>query len=140
MAKIRKDGMVSRQGQGGGRPPRFKSEKEFKIAVDNYSLECEKEGKMPNIAGFCAFHGINRTIYYDYAKKYPHTKKGFEAFLEDVWVQRLSSNSPTGAIFYLKNAFREDYKDRIETDVTSKGEKIIGIQYVNPEKREGSKN
>lgn len=120
MAKLKKDGTK----KNSGRPPRFKTEQEFKDAVFGYLKICEEKGKMPNIAGFCAFNGIDRTVYYDYAKKYPRTKKGFEAFLEDVWVQRLSSTSPTGAIFYLKNAFREDYKDRTETDITSGGKPI----------------
>jgi len=33
-------------------------------------------------------------------------------------VQRLGGTTPTGAIFYLKNAFKDDYKDRHETDTT----------------------
>lgn len=118
-----------------GKPPHFKTEEEFKNGVKQYSDKCEAEKKMPNIAGFASFHGIDRTVYYDYAKKYPNTKRGFEAFLEDVWVQRLGSNSPTGAIFYLKNAFRENYKDRHETDLTSKGEKITGFNYLAPNEK-----
>lgn len=89
-----------------------------------YLKDCEEKVKMPNVAGFCAFEHTSRDTYYEYGKKYPDTKKAFEAVVENVWVQRLGGNSPTGAIFYLKNAFREDYKDRHETDVTTKGEKI----------------
>lgn len=115
-----------------GKPPIFKTEEEFKAAVEKYRGYCEESGKMPNVAGFASYVGMGRETYYDYAKRYPHTKKGFEAFLEDVWVQRLSSNSPTGAIFYLKNAFREDYKDRKETDITSGGKPIEGFNFLKP--------
>jgi len=44
----------------------------------------------------------------------------------------LAGTTPTGAIFYLKNAFSADYRDRTETDLTSKGEKITGINYIRP--------
>ena len=128
MAKLRKDGLFKKS----GRPPIFKTEQEFRQALLNYLTYCEENKKIINIAGFCAKNGFGRDVYYDYGKKYPHTKKAFEASLEAAWVERLAGANATGAIFYLKNAFREFYKDRTETDITSKGEKILGIDYITP--------
>ncbi len=122
--KLKKDGTPSRQGEGGGKPPIFKNDRKFQEALLDYLRFCEKKKKMPNVAGFCARHWMGRRTYYDLAKKYPLTTKAFESSLENVWVDRLGSASATGAIFYLKNAFREEYKDRTETDITSGGKPI----------------
>ena len=105
----------------------FKNEQEFLNSLLVYANNCVSEKKMPNIAGFCAMNEMGRDRYYEYGKKYPNTKKRFEAILEIAWVERLGGANATGAIFYLKNAFREFYKDRTETDITSGGKKISPI-------------
>jgi len=107
-----------------GQPPIFKTEEDFHNSFRDYLLDCEKNKKMPNIAGFCAFNDMGRNTFYQYVKKFNDTGKKIDAALEDIWVNRLGGNSPTGAIFYLKNAFRENYKDRTETDITSDGKPI----------------
>ena len=43
---------------------------------------------------------------------------------------------PTAFIFVAKN--ETEMKDKTETDITSKGEKIIGIQYIEPKRGESS--
>ena len=135
--KTKKDGTPSKQGEGGGNTPTFKNEEEFYSALREYLNWCSLNTKMPNVAGFCSNNRFGRNAYYDYCKKYPNTKKMFEASVEDTWVNRLSLPGATGAIFYLKNMFRELYKDRIETDITSKGEKIEGIKYIVPHNQNG---
>jgi hypothetical protein len=109
---------------------KFKTPKEFRDALWLYLDACPEKKEMPNIAGFCAFREIGKSTYYAYAKRYPHTKRAFEAVVENAWVQRLGGTSATGAIFYLKNAFREDFKDRNETDITTKGEKITNSEEI----------
>lgn len=135
MAKLRKDGKKKES----GKPPIFKNEQEFLDAIERYLKNCDEVKKMPNIAGFAAFNKMGRETYYDYAKKYPNTKKRFESFIEDIWVQRLGGNSPTGSIFYLKNAFREHYKDRNETDLTSGGKPIKNEIIIKSFNASGSK-
>ena len=71
---------------------------------------------------------ISRPVYADYKKKFPDTIKRAENIIENAWVQRLSGNAATGAIFYLKNAFHLYYRDRRETDITSGGEPLKGIE------------
>jgi hypothetical protein len=88
---------------------------------------------MPNKAGLCVFLNISRSTYNEYKKKYPDALKGIEDYIENAWVQRLAGTTPTGAIFYLKNAFSNDYRDRTETDLTTKGEKVQGFQYIPPD-------
>jgi hypothetical protein len=107
-----------------GRPLKYNTEEDFNQALESYLDWCVEKHSMPNIAGFCAAQHMSRETYYEYGKKYSDTKKAFESFLESAWVQKLGGPSATGAIFYLKNAFREHYKDRNETDITSGGEKI----------------
>jgi len=107
-----------------GKHPTFATEAEFEDKVARYLTECMTKQRLPNVAGACAFMDIGRTTFYDYCVKYPNTQKRIEARIEDAWVNRLGEPGATGAIFYLKNAFRELYKDKHETDITSKGEAI----------------
>lgn len=121
-----------KQGEGGGAKPKYASAGEIRKATKSYFDTCIKDKQMPNKAGLCVSLKISRDTYNEYKKKYPDTLKGIEAYIENCWVQRLNSNAPTGAIFYLKNAFKDDYRDKHETDITSKGERIEGINYIVP--------
>ena len=118
-----------------GRPPKFKSATELHDAIVKYFQYCKAERELPNKAGLCVSLIISRDTYSEYRKKFPDTIKDADATIENAWVQRLAGNSPTGAIFYLKNAFSADYRDRTETDLTSAGEKITGFQMIPPNDR-----
>ncbi|HEX9804234.1 MAG TPA: terminase small subunit [Candidatus Dojkabacteria bacterium] len=123
-----------------GRPIKYTIE-ELQTLIDSYFVDCEKDKKIPNKAGM----RIKLDIVRDTFNEWRHNQeKGFsdaikkaEQRIEEAWVQRLNYNAATGAIFYLKNAFKDDYKDRTETDITSGGEPIAGFQYVKP-KRENT--
>lgn len=121
------------QGEGGGKPPKYQDSQAFADKVLEYFDSCEKSRSMPNKAGLCVFLNISRSTYNEYKKKYPDALKGIEDYIENAWVQRLAGTTPTGAIFYLKNAFSNDYRDRTETDLTTKGEKVQGFQYIPPD-------
>lgn len=109
-----------------GRPPKFKNVEELIEKFDDYSSICDKNGVLPEKAGLCLFLGISRDTYSEYRKKpdYSDTIKGIDLYIESNWVRRLASSSPTGAIFYLKNAFKEEYRDRNETDITTNGKTL----------------
>ena len=115
-----------------GRPPSFKSVEELKEKFDVYAKLCSDSAQLPEKAGLCLHLGITRETYCEYRKKpdYSDTIKGIDLYIESNWVRRLTSNAPTGAIFYLKNAFRDEYKDRHETDLTSDGKAIQTIVYL----------
>lgn len=107
------------------RPAKFRDESTLAKEIQGYFDECKKKVAMPNKAGLCLFLKISRDTYSEYRKKFPDTIKEADHYIENAWVQRLGGNSPTGAIFYLKNAFKEEFKDKHETDVTTGGEKMV---------------
>jgi hypothetical protein len=75
---------------------------------------------MPNKAGLRYFLRISHDTWNVYRTKFPDAHKEAEDWIEHQWVQRLAGTTPTGAIFYLKNAYRDEYKDRHESDVSVK--------------------
>lgn len=99
-----------------GRPPKFKNEKALKAAVEEYFAELP-EKTMPTKAGLRLHLGITRETYSSWkadAHLFADTIKEADTIIEIAWLQCLTRPQPTGAIFYLKNAFKEDYKDRLE--------------------------
>lgn len=101
----------------GGRPPLYSSEEELLNKILKYFAHCHDNGRIrPNKAGLRLYLDIGKDTYVEYKTRFPDAMKKAEAYIEDAWVQRLDDMSPTGAIFYLKNAFKEDYKDRVAED------------------------
>lgn len=111
----------------GGRPPKYATLEELAEQIKLYLESCEKTRTLPNKAGLCVYLQITRETYNQYKDKpeFSDALKQTERYIENAWVQRLGGANATGAIFYLKNAFKEDYKDRHETDITSKGEQVL---------------
>jgi hypothetical protein len=99
-----------------GRPLKFETADLMQDAIASYFKYCSAERLMPNKAGLCHSIKISRDTYNEYKKRFPDTVKEAEQFIEDAWVQRLAGTTPTGAIFYLKNAFSADYRDRQEVE------------------------
>ena len=116
--KIKKDGTISKQGEGGGQPPKYKSEQDIKEKIVEYANATAQKNRMLTKAGLLFHLDISRPVYAEYKKKYPNSIRWIELAIEEDWVNRLASTGATGAIFYLKNAFRDEYKDRTETDMT----------------------
>ena len=80
---------------------------------------------MPNKAGLCVFLKISRETYYEYRRnRYIDAIKEFEAATQDIWVQRLGGTTPTGAIFYLKNAFSEDFSDNANSVIINNNTQV----------------
>jgi len=112
------------------RPPKYATELVLKDKVLGYFEQCEEKKEIPNKAGLRLFLDIDKSTYSDYKKKFPNPIKRAEETIENAWVQRLGQTASTGAIFYLKNAFFEDYRDKVETDLTSGGGKLQTIIYL----------
>lgn len=102
-----------------GRPLKHTSG-ELILLVEQYFKECEEKKEMPNKAGLCVLLKISKETYNIYKKKkaFVDSIKDFESKTENIWVQRLGGTTPTGAIFYLKNAF--DYRDKQEIEQSGK--------------------
>jgi hypothetical protein len=113
----------------GGRPPKYANLNDLANNITKYFDSCDENRQLPNKAGLCIWLNITRETYNEYRKKpeFSDAIKACDSMIENAWVQRLAGNSPTGAIFYLKNAFREEYRDRHETDLTSGGEAITPV-------------
>ena len=109
-----------------GRPPKYTLEG-LKLKLSEYLRECKEQKIVPSKANLLLKLDISRETYKrwkDKGDEFSDTLKEIETMIEDCWVQRLEGNTTTGAIFYLKNAFKEHYKDRQETDITTGGEKL----------------
>ena len=107
-----------------GRPPKFSTEEELMSAIFKYFEEIPMFS-VPTKAGLLLSLDMGRTQYSEYRKKFPNTIRRAYTAIEDAWLQRLNGKQATGPIFYLKNAFKEDYKDRHETDMTVRTPKPI---------------
>lgn len=113
-----------------GKPPKYKNAQTIESTGNDYFDECVRLQKMPTKAGLTLYMDISRDTYSEYRKKYPDAIRSLDSYIEDLWLQKLTGTGATGPIFYLKNAFREHYSDRTETDITSKGEKITTSEEV----------
>ena len=113
------------------RPPKYTTEA-LREAVNDYLYSEDRTGVLTK-SGLLLHLDITRQTYSRWKEdehKFSDTLKKAELVIEEAWVQALRGNNVAGTIFYLKNAFKEDYKDRHETDLTSKGERIM---YATPE-------
>lgn len=122
----------------GGRPPKYTTAIELWKVADEFFKLCDKHKQLPEKAGLCLALGITRETYNQYKKgKFSDVLKRIELYIESNWVRRLNAQAATGAIFYLKNAFREHYKDRIESDVTLKTPKpLLDVLHNNRDKKD----
>lgn len=85
----------------------------FTKAIDVYF----EDAGVPSKAGLRSCLRLSRDAYNEYKKRgdeFSDALKRAEDRIEIWWVGRLPHQHATGAIFYLKNAFSEDYRDRHE--------------------------
>lgn len=110
-----------------GRPPKYTKKEQVLELFEFYKTECKEKNKMLTKIGFLIKLRICRDTYSELRKKkeFSDTIKQCDAEIEEDWVQNLRGANATGTIFYLKNAFKEEYKDRNETDITSGGKQIL---------------
>lgn len=90
-----------------------------------YIEHCHEIEYLPNVAGFCRYCDINRDTYYEQKNFYPDTIQKIEGILEDEALNSRAVND-TMKIFYMKNKFSNDYRDRHEVDVTERSYEVIG--------------
>lgn len=109
-----------------GRPPMYATAEELQNKIESYF-----EGtKTPTISGLAYYLGFeSRQSFYDYEQKeaFTYTIRKIRLFMESVYEERLHGNSPTGAIFWLKNAGWKD-KTEVEQSGSIKVETITGMQ------------
>ena len=112
-----------------GRPRIYNTDEELQSSVDEYFIYIqgerkEVEGKEevtryaepPTITGLALFLGFDsRQSFYDYENntEFSYTIKRARLRIESEYEKSLSRNSPTGAIFALKNM---GWKDKTEVE------------------------
>lgn len=104
-----------------GRKPKYDSAQAIVDSAFEYFERCDKFKQQPEKAGLCLALGISRETYSQYRNSYPDAIKGIDLYIESAWARRLNGQSPAGAIFYLKNAFSKDFKDKIDGEVNHRG-------------------
>lgn len=105
-----------------GKPPAFKSPEDLRIQIDKYLTECKGKGRgwkeKPTKIGLALYLGVHRDTILSYfsekGDEYSGTIKEAYGFIEKAWVTKLDEAYPTGGIFYLKNAFKDNYRDRYD--------------------------
>lgn len=141
------------QGQGGGKPPIFKTEQELIDKINEYFkyiqgefeevTEYDSDGKPYvltkytrhaepcTITGLCLFLGFDsRQSFYDYGKsnKFSYIIKKARMLVENAYEKSaITAKVPTFHIFALKNM---GWSDRQEIDHTTGGEKIEPTKIV----------
>lgn len=120
-----------------GRPPKFESKEQLQNLIDLYFISCQDEKgewkKPPTITGLANALDTTRETLLNYEDKEEFSdtiKRAKEQVHQYVEEYLFTGKNQTGAIFNLKNNY--GWKDKTETDLTTGGEKILGINYVTP--------
>jgi hypothetical protein len=112
-----------------GRPRKWSSPDELEQEIGYYFGQCEEKKVLPSKAGLYVSLDTTRETLREYEERPEYVEAIKRAYgqIESEWVGRLSAQGQAaGPIFYLKNAFSSNYRDKTETDITSKGEKLEG--------------
>lgn len=108
-----------------GRPAVYSSSIDLQNQVDKYFMSLDSK---PTITGLALYLGFeSRQSFYDYEKngEFSYTIKRARLRIENEYEKALHGNSPTGAIFALKNF---GWKDKQEIEQSGG----IKIQFVDP--------
>lgn len=98
-----------------GRHLKFNTLEDFKKGADSYFSKCKSSKRIPTISGLCLFLNIHLDTLNEYQKKpeFSATIKSAKLLIMDEWAYELNrrSGQVAGIIFYLKNAFKENFRD-----------------------------
>lgn len=103
-----------------GRPLKFSTPHELEERIEEYYEYCEKNNKPYTITALANFLDIDRRNITEYGYKdefrpiIQKAKQNCLAYAEG----RLFSGTPVGSMFYLKNNYRDLYKDDKHVEVT----------------------
>jgi hypothetical protein len=139
----------------GGRPTKY-NEEIMLAKVDEYLAQCEDEYSefhktrgeksdsydrlikvnLPTIFSFSQFCDVPERTLYDWKDQYPKFSQSLEKIVK-LQERRLLEKSLSGEynpmIAKLVLSSNHGYREKSETDVTSKGERISGFTYVKPD-------
>ncbi len=107
-----------------GRPLKFKTPAEMQAKIDAYFDHCDEVGEPYTITGLALALDTYRDVLIDYQNKdeYSNAVKRAKQRCENFAEKRIyADKNAAGPIFALKNY---GWKDKTETDITSKGEQL----------------
>lgn len=99
---------------------RFSTPEELQKLFDTYEKIANNKNQTLTLAGLLIVLGLSRKQY-DTLCSHPlfaDKCRKFNFQIENAWVQRLMGTGAQGAMFYLKNVFKDDYKDHYDATVT----------------------
>lgn len=124
--------------RGPGQPRAFSSIESLQEGIDAYFALCKGKArkhwsKVPSKVGLSVSLGVVKSTLWEYESgkhgiEYSNAIKKAYSVIENAVVDQLYRPYPTGAIFYLKNAFKEDYRDRY--DHTTDGKELPAPQII----------
>ena len=117
------------------RPRIYGNAEELESAIEKYfdSLIGEEVTRPPTMAGLAHYLGFeSRQSLYAYEKdeRFSYNIKRAKLAIETWYEERMAGNSPTGAIFWLKN--HAGYTDKQEISGAEDKPFRLSIEYVNP--------
>ena len=102
---------------------------------DEWTTFEDKANDLPTIEGFARTINVSRDTVYEWIKrhkKFSDTHKKARSMQEHIWMTNSLKGlyNPAFTIFTGKNIF--GWKDKTETDLTSKGKQIVGFNFIAP--------
>lgn len=71
-----------------GKPRHFQTEEQFQKSFIDYLKFCQNQDpkRIPNIAGYCIYNDINKSVYYECETYYPNSFEKTRSALEDATI------------------------------------------------------
>jgi len=94
--------------------------------------------KIPSVAGLAIYLKVARSTIYKWADEQPNFSDTLEQILatqEEILTSNGLGGQYSPVITKLMLSNNHGYKEKTETDVTSKGERISGFNYIDPTKK-----
>jgi len=116
-----------------GRPRTIESPEQFDALVDEYIALCKEEKRPVTWTGMALHLGFSSRQSIDEYQNYEgysYSVKRAKSLVELAYEERLHGNSPTGAIFALKNM---QWSDKQELDHSSKDGSMQAVDRVTVE-------
>ncbi len=123
------------QGEGGGRPLKFKTPEELQKKIDAYFKDAEERDVPYTVSGLCYFLDCDRLTLLNYAKKdrFVNTiKKAKSKILRSVEERSFLVSNPAACIFNMKANFGMSDKQEIQLsgDAENPVQNKFVVEYV----------
>lgn len=106
---------------------KYKEKGSIDNAIIGYFNNCTNSKRIPSKVGLALYLDVDKSWLSRHSDKenkdkFPGHRNAIKrayGAIEEEWINLLATGKPVGAIFYLKNAFKEDYRDKQEYEHTT---------------------